>query len=174
MALMPGKVSRPVGVRYISHDAENGVLCSFFSERVANKSVYTPTAGFTALRCLRGKVLASRTETVQEAVMRYRYYVCSQAQKRGWKTCPAPSVPAGEIERLVGEQIQRLRAGSGDKASASWWETLPALAQIRVVQRLVERIDYDGIQGTLAITFAGDAAQALVEEHALMRQETKA
>jgi site-specific DNA recombinase len=105
---------------------------------------------------------------------RYRYYICSQAQKRGWKTCPAPSVPAGEIERLVSEQIQRLSAGSGGEATASWWETLPALAQVRVLQRLVERVDYDGVQGTVAITFAGDAAQALVEEHALMRQETKA
>jgi hypothetical protein len=41
-----GKVGRPVGVRYISHEAENG-------ERVANKRVYSPTAGFTALRHLR-------------------------------------------------------------------------------------------------------------------------
>jgi hypothetical protein len=56
---------------------------------------------------------------------RYRYYVCSQAQKRGWKTCPAPSVPAGAIERLVNEQIQRLSASSADEASASWWEALP-------------------------------------------------
>jgi hypothetical protein len=38
------------------------------------------------------------------------------------------------------------------------WETLPALAQVRVVQRLVERVDYDGVQGTVAITSAGDAA----------------
>jgi hypothetical protein len=104
----------------------------------------------------------------------YRYYVCSQAQKRGWKTCPAPSVPAGEIERLVSEQIQRLNAGSGDEASASWWETLPALVQVRVVQRLVERVDYDGIQGTVAITFVADAAQAVAEQQALRREEIKA
>jgi len=38
---------------------------------------------------------------------RYRYYVCGSAQKRGWSTCPAPSVPAAEIERLVIEQIRR-------------------------------------------------------------------
>jgi hypothetical protein len=104
----------------------------------------------------------------------YRYYVCSQAQKRGWKTCPSPSVPAGEIERLVSEQIQRLNVGSGDEASASWWETLPALVQVRVVQRLVERVDYDGVQGTVAITFVADAAQAVAEQHALRREELKA
>ena len=31
--------------------------------------------------------------------------VCPQAQKRGWDTCPTKSVPAGEIERFVLEQI---------------------------------------------------------------------
>jgi site-specific DNA recombinase len=100
---------------------------------------------------------------------RYRYYVCSQAQKRGWKTCPAPSVPAGEIERLVTEQIQGLSAGSGDETFESWWEALPALAQTRVVQRLVERVDYDGVQGTAAITFAADAAPALAEQQTIRR-----
>ncbi len=37
---------------------------------------------------------------------RYRYYVCTRAQQRGWQECPAPSVPAGEIERFVVEQIK--------------------------------------------------------------------
>jgi len=37
---------------------------------------------------------------------RYRYYVCRQAQQRGWHTCPAPSVPAGQIEQFVVDQIR--------------------------------------------------------------------
>jgi site-specific DNA recombinase len=36
----------------------------------------------------------------------YPYYVCLGAQKRGWKTCPSKSVPAGEIERFVVDQIR--------------------------------------------------------------------
>lgn len=36
---------------------------------------------------------------------RYRYYVCGTAMQRGWAVCPSPSVPAGEIERFVVEQI---------------------------------------------------------------------
>lgn len=36
----------------------------------------------------------------------YRYYVCHRAQQRGWQACPSPSVPAGEIERFVVEQIK--------------------------------------------------------------------
>ena len=38
----------------------------------------------------------------------YRYYVCLNAQKRGWHTCPAPSIPAAEIERVVIEQIKAI------------------------------------------------------------------
>jgi site-specific DNA recombinase len=37
---------------------------------------------------------------------RYRYYVCSNAQKRGWDTCPSKSVPAAQIEQVVLERIK--------------------------------------------------------------------
>ncbi|MFW6106577.1 MAG: recombinase family protein [bacterium] len=39
---------------------------------------------------------------------RYRYYVCVRAQKRGWSECPAPSLPAKELEDFVAEQIKGL------------------------------------------------------------------
>ncbi len=38
----------------------------------------------------------------------YRYYVCHRAQKQGWQKCPSPSLPAGEIERFVIDQIKRI------------------------------------------------------------------
>jgi site-specific DNA recombinase len=37
---------------------------------------------------------------------RYRYYVCTNAQKRGWNACPSKSIPAGEIESFVIDQIR--------------------------------------------------------------------
>ena len=36
----------------------------------------------------------------------YRYYVCSKAQKKGWKTCPTRSVSAAKIEQFVVEKIR--------------------------------------------------------------------
>jgi site-specific DNA recombinase len=39
---------------------------------------------------------------------RYRYYVCVSAQKRGWDTCTSKSVPAGQIERFVVDQLRRV------------------------------------------------------------------
>jgi site-specific DNA recombinase len=37
---------------------------------------------------------------------RYRYYTCTHAIKGGWKTCPAKSLPAAEIERVVVDQVR--------------------------------------------------------------------
>lgn len=44
---------------------------------------------------------------------RYRYYVCSKAQKLGWETCPSKSVPAGEMERFVIGRIRILGTDPG-------------------------------------------------------------
>jgi site-specific DNA recombinase len=37
---------------------------------------------------------------------RYRYYLCSSAQKKGWATCPSKSLPAEEIEAFVVDRIR--------------------------------------------------------------------
>jgi site-specific DNA recombinase len=47
---------------------------------------------------------------------RYRYYVCSHAQKNGWDTCPVKSLPASEIERFVIETIRNI--GKDDALAA--------------------------------------------------------
>ncbi|AQT67964.1 DNA-invertase hin [Anaerohalosphaera lusitana] len=39
---------------------------------------------------------------------RYRYYVCQNAQSRGWANCPHPSLPADEIERFVIDEIRQI------------------------------------------------------------------
>src|SRR5438094_2111947 len=43
---------------------------------------------------------------------RYRYYVCSNALKRGWDHCPSQSVPAGGMEEIVMEQISKVSQDS--------------------------------------------------------------
>jgi site-specific DNA recombinase len=48
----------------------------------------------------------SPTHSTKNGNKRYRYYVCTNAQKRGWDNCPSKSIPAGEIERFVIEQLQ--------------------------------------------------------------------
>lgn len=38
----------------------------------------------------------------------YRYYVCGTAMQKGGSECSSPSVPAGEIERFVVEQLKSI------------------------------------------------------------------
>jgi hypothetical protein len=86
---------------------------------------------------------------------RYRYYTCTNAQRRGWDACPSKSVPAAEIERLV---LERLRAhplhadapGVADLMAESWASRSLA-EQAVAVARMVERVDYDGAGGKLVI-----------------------
>jgi site-specific DNA recombinase len=58
------------------------------------------------LRCVPCGCAMTPTHTTKDGNKRYRYYVCSGAQKRGWHTCPSKSIPAGEIERFVVDQIK--------------------------------------------------------------------
>ncbi len=186
---------------------------------------------------------------------RYRYYVCTNAQKRGWHTCPSKSIPAGEIEKFVIYQVRaigrdpallvetlgaaraeakartteleaeganlerelrrhnaqmRELAGAGDAATTSRmadqldrirgaeerfgqvrdelrrlqrevideddavrtlvafdpvWETLTIREQTRVLQLLIQRVDYDGDQGTVSVTFHPAGIETLSREY---------
>lgn len=58
------------------------------------------------LRCAPCNSAMVHTQTVKNGSRRYRYYVCSNAQKRGWHTCPSKSIPAQEIERFVVDQVR--------------------------------------------------------------------
>jgi len=189
---------------------------------------------------------------------RYRYYTCFSAQQRGWHTCPTKSLPAGEIERFVVEQIRRIggdpkllaevlrkirddeerrsddldrerRSAESDlkqfaaevkriarsigkdaKATAQMaefqgrisaaeqclveirakraaaaseavdeaqlaaalrdfgplWDSLPPREQARVLHLLVERVTYDPVKETVAITFRPTEIGALIQEGA--------
>jgi site-specific DNA recombinase len=103
---------------------------------------------------------------------RYRYYVCRQAQKRGWQTCPAPSLAAGPIEDLVVGQIHKLAAAGTAEEFLAVWQALPLVEQARLLARLVERVDYHAAQQTVAIAFHPDRSTALAEELARFAQET--
>jgi site-specific DNA recombinase len=60
------------------------------------------------LRCSPCDCAMTPAHTTRNGTKRYRYYVCTAAQKRGWHTCPSKSVPAGEIEQFVVGQIRRI------------------------------------------------------------------
>jgi site-specific DNA recombinase len=221
------------------------------------------------LRCAPCGCAMTPSHTTRQGKKRYRYYVCSAAQKRGWQSCPSKSVPASEIERFVverircigrdpalqqetfaaaraeaaarveqleterrglareqaqwhtqvrqlleqsgsgglqestvarladlqerlrtaerraaeiDEQVRDLRRGqiSGQEVAQTLaafdpiWETLTPHEQARFVGLLVERVDYDGSQKVVSITFHPSGIQALADELAARQQEKSA
>lgn len=58
------------------------------------------------LRCVACDAAMIPSHTTRKKARRYRYYVCSAAQKRGWHLCPSKSIPGYEIERFVLGQIK--------------------------------------------------------------------
>ncbi|MGE0769289.1 MAG: recombinase family protein [Hyphomicrobiaceae bacterium] len=211
------------------------------------------------LRCVNCDCAMCPTHATKDGAKRYRYYVCSAAQKRGWHSCPSKSIPATEIERFVVDQIKcvgrdpailnetisQARSQAGTKIEeldaernalhrelARWnkelrgllengssvgagssdairlaelqdrirtaerrateireqvvtlgrqlvnerevvqalsifdpiWDSLTPREQARVVQLLVERVDYDGAKGKVSITFHPSGIKALASE----------
>ncbi len=210
------------------------------------------------LRCVPCNCAMSPTHATRNGNKRYRYYVCTNAQKRGWQNCPSKSIPAPEIERFVVDQIKcigkdpsllnetvaqarkqgqshvteleaerrglerelgkwngevrqlldQIAPNDGDTPATARladlqerirvterrateireqaialshklvderevtkvmsvfepvWESLTPREQIRVVQLLVERVDYDGASGKVTITFHPSGIRALAE-----------
>jgi site-specific DNA recombinase len=60
------------------------------------------------LHCAACNCAMSPTHSTKDGHKRYRYYVCTAAQKRGWQTCPSKSIPAGQIENLIVDQIRSM------------------------------------------------------------------
>ena len=73
---------------------------------------------------------------------RVRYYTCSSAQKRGWKTCPTRTLAAGAIEEAVRDRVPT------DPANGLG------------LSELIERITYDGTNSQVRITLRESHARS--------------
>jgi hypothetical protein len=67
----------------------------------------------------------------------YRYYVCSTSQRHGQQTCPVRSIPAGELEAVIMQEL-RLLFRSPERLTAAVRERQPAEgADVRTVYQAV-------------------------------------
>ena len=60
------------------------------------------------VRCVACNCAMTPNHTTKGGNKRYRYYVCTNAQKRGLDSCPSKSIPAKQIEDFVIEQIKKV------------------------------------------------------------------
>jgi hypothetical protein len=81
---------------------------------------------------------------------KYPYYVCLNAQRKGWAVCPAKSLPARTIEESVLGRIREESPGFFDPAE---WERMDRVRRVEAIQRVVERVGYDGNARQISIRF---------------------
>jgi len=121
---------------------------------------------------------------------RYRYYICLKAQKRGSTACPTRNLPAQAVEQFVIERLRaireapdltngvegvnRTRLASAFAGLDSIWATLVPGEQARIVRLLVKRVEYDGQEGTVALSIRPEGVQALIEERDGAGKEARA
>ena len=77
----------------------------------------------------------------------YRYYTCSSAQKKGWKTCPHPNVPAQKLEAMV---VDCIRVIGSDPALQA--EVLKQAAKTQRAQRTALVAEQGQLKAKLART----------------------
>jgi len=81
---------------------------------------------------------------------KYPYYVCLNAQRKGWAACPSKSLPARAMEESV---LKRLRKKHPARFGVSEWEQMDRNRQVESIQLLVERVGYDGAARQISIRF---------------------
>ncbi len=118
------------------------------------------------------------SHTSREQIRRYRYYVCTQAQRRGWKSCPSKSLPAGQLEGYVMDQLRSIAVQSLLQESTSevnlavglnllWNEFIAGNSTsnrglFQVLQHTIDRVDYHGGTREITVTFHQDRILELI------------
>jgi site-specific DNA recombinase len=92
---------------------------------------------------------------------KYPYYVCLNAQRKGWAVCPGKSLPAGAIEESV---LGRIREAQQVILDPSEWEQMDRTQQVEAIQAIVERIGYDGTARQISIRFHQPASAVAGQE----------
>lgn len=109
------------------------------------------------------------TYTLKHRTHKYRYYVCTNAQKRGYSSCPTKSINAQAIEDTVIKQLKiifsnRRLSGSHPCQEAievlfsSGWDALTQEEKRKVIQDLVVRVDYSHATKNLGIAPTHDTS----------------
>jgi site-specific DNA recombinase len=114
------------------------------------------------LHCASCRCSMTHSHTTKNGSKRYRYYVCVNAQKRGWHNCPSRSIPAAEIEGFVVDQIRavardpKIVAATLVEASNQIHESLDRMeAERRDIKRDLARANAE--MRALALEAIGDA-----------------
>jgi site-specific DNA recombinase len=121
-----------------------------------NRPVHSEALLAGLVRCRPCCCAMTPARVVKRGGRRYAYYVCTGAQKRGWDACPSKSVPAATLERFVLQQLLEMHdtASSAElgRSTPVDPDRLSVAERVHLVRSRVERVEYDGAAGKVAIT----------------------
>jgi DNA invertase Pin-like site-specific DNA recombinase len=80
----------------------------------------------------------------------YYYYICMNARKRGYQSCPTRSISANAIENKFMECLRKI--AHHPKILKETWDTLPLQERIEIIKDIVRQVEYDTPDGIMAIT----------------------
>ena len=114
------------------------------------------------LHCKTCNTFMFHTYTLKNGTHKYRYYLCSNAQKRGYASCPTKSINAQAVEDVT---IDRLKTVFSDQniddhrhnkeieaLISPIWDTLFPQEKRRILKVLIKAVDYNTENKKLGIT----------------------
>jgi|CXWL01.1.fsa_nt_gi DNA invertase Pin-like site-specific DNA recombinase len=118
------------------------------------------------LHCPKCNAVMFHTYTLKPNQHKYRYYVCTNAQKRGYSECPTKSLNAQAIENAVIGQLKLLfanrsltdghpNAAEMDAINSPVWNDLFPEEKRKTLKKLVERVEYTHDIRKLSIILKG-------------------
>jgi site-specific DNA recombinase len=125
------------------------------------------------IRCKACNAGMFHSYSVKNKVVRYRYYVCLNAQRKGYAVCPTRSVNAKEIEETVYSLLPNVEIRDSLIADRyrvvlqkvrEVWEYLEAEEKHRIFKHLLKEVDYYRPSGTLGLTVNEKGVAELYEE----------
>ncbi|MBF0387966.1 MAG: recombinase family protein [Candidatus Omnitrophica bacterium] len=150
----------------IDEDTFNKAQEMIKNNRVDRKNIKnTSCTGFLSylLKCKSCGAVMTHTYSLKKGKYKYRYYVCTSAQKHGYSSCPNKSIPAQVIEDAV---IDRLKMVLPEQAKnmpgckteveaflSPVWDTLLTIEKRRLLRRVIKEIDCDIKTLKLGFTF---------------------
>ena len=128
-------------------------------ERKATKNTECTALLSHLLHCKTCGSFMFHTYTLKKTRHKYRYYVCSNAQKRGYHSCPTKSVNAQAIEDATIDCLKRIFSDKKPKEQnteveavlSPVWDTLYPQEKRRILRTLIKEIDYDANNKKLGI-----------------------
>ncbi len=153
----------------IDEDTFKAVQRKLAENRIVRKATKnTDCSGLLThlLKCKTCQTMMVHTYTLKKGNHKYRYYVCTNAQKRGYGSCPNKSINAQtaeeEVERLLKKTLTENRKKYGDELKTEIdailspvWDTLFFEEKHRIIKSLLKEVDCDVAARKLGLTFNG-------------------